>query len=170
MDATQRHDQAGEMEKVWDLVKSCEIAMLTTVQEDGTLHSRPMGTLRNQDFDGTIWFFTKLDSAKVDEVNRRHEVNLAYAHPGKQNYVSIAGTGEVVRDPAKAKELWTEVLRTWFPEGLDDPQLALLKVETKVAHYWDSPSSMLVHGYGYLKAALTGKPPKGGDEGEVRMS
>lgn len=170
MDAAPRHDDAEAMAKVWDLVQSCEFAMLTTVQEDGSLHSRPMGTLRNQDFDGTIWFFTKVDSAKAQEIERRHEVNLAYAHPGKQNYVSISGTAEVVRDRQKAKELWSELLRAWFPGGLDDPELALLKIEARSAHYWDSPSSALVHLYGYAKAALTGKRPKAGDEGTVRMN
>ncbi|WP_207461641.1 pyridoxamine 5'-phosphate oxidase family protein [Azospirillum sp. SYSU D00513] len=170
MTSSKGHDQSEELRKVWELMKSCEFAMLTTVHEDGTLHSRPMATLRSQDFEGTLWFFTKLHSAKVAEVNKRHEVNLSYAHPSKQNYVSLSGTGEILRDKQKAQALWSEPLRTWFPDGLDDPELALLKVEVKIAQYWDSPSSVLVHAYGYVKAAVTGEPPKAGDVGTVRLS
>jgi general stress protein 26 len=164
------HDHDQEVRKVWDLMRRCKFAMMTTVNEDGSLHSRPMATLSKQDFDGNVWFFTQAGSPKVDEVDKHHEVNLAFSDPDKQNYVSVAGTAFLVRDKAKAKELWSEPLRTWFPKGLDDPQLALLKVEMKSAQYWDSPSSVVVYAYGYLKSLITGKPPSPGEHGEVRMS
>jgi general stress protein 26 len=163
------HAENDEVRKVWDLMKRCKFAMLTTTQEDGSLHARPMATLSQQGFDGTVWFFTQASSPKVGEVDRHEEVNLAYSDPDKQNYVSVAGTAHVVRDKAKAKELWSEPLRTWFPKGLDDPELALLRVDMKSAQYWDSPSSAVVHAYGYVKAALTGTPPNPGDHGTVRI-
>lgn len=145
--------------KLWDMIEDIGLAMLTTIDEDGTLRSRPMGTI-NHDFEGDLWFFTRASSHKVLEVRQHEEVCLTYADPDDQEYVSVSGRATLVRDPAKAKELWREPLRTWFPKGLDDPDLALLKIHVTKAEYWDSPNSKMVYAYGYVKARLTGEPPK----------
>jgi general stress protein 26 len=57
------------------------------------------------------------------------------------------------------KDKWSEPLRTWFPEGKDDPQLALIRVHPERGEFWDSPSSTVMYLYGYAKAALTGASP-----------
>jgi general stress protein 26 len=146
-------------QKLYDFVKDMKIAMMTTVDTDGTLHSRPM---YNQDADehGDLWFFTKINSPKTTELSRDNEVNLGYCDPSKQHYVSVSGKAEIVRDRAKIEEKWSEGLRTWFPEGKDDPSIALIRVHPAKGEYWDSPSSTVLHLYGYAKAALTGQSPK----------
>ncbi|HEU4518017.1 MAG TPA: pyridoxamine 5'-phosphate oxidase family protein [Microvirga sp.] len=145
--------------KLYELIKDVKIAMMTTVDTDGTLHSRPM---YNQDADehGDLWFFTKINSPKTTELSRDNEVNLGYCDPSKQHYVSVSGKAEIVRDRAKIEEKWSEGLRTWFPEGKDDPSIALIRVHPAKGEYWDSPSSTVLHLYGYAKAALTGQSPK----------
>jgi general stress protein 26 len=145
--------------KLYELIKDVKIAMMTTVDTDGTLHSRPM---YNQDADehGDLWFFTKINSPKTTELSRDNEVNLGYCDPSKQHYVSVSGKAEIVRDRAKIEEKWSEGLRTWFPGGKDDPTIALIRVHPARGEYWDSPSSTVLHLYGYAKAALTGQSPK----------
>ena len=133
--------------------------MLTTVHEDGSLHSRPMAT-QEPEFDGELWFFTGASSPKVGEVERDHRVNVSYAAPDDNTYVSISGTARLVRDKAKMKELWNPFVKAWFPKGLDDPELALLCVEVDKAEYWDAPSSKMVQLDGLVKATLTGKRPE----------
>ncbi len=61
------------------------------------------------------------------------------------------GTAELVRDLDKARELWNPDLETWFPRGLDDPDLALLRVTVTRAECWDSPDGAVVHlsGFGH---------------------
>ena len=120
-------------------------------------------------FDGTLWFFTKEHSGKVDEVQRDRHVNLSYADPGKQHYVSVSGRASVVTDREKAKELWNPVLKAWFPKGLDDPELALLKVTVEKAEYWDSPSSAVVHRVGLAKALVTGKEYRPGENEKIEL-
>ncbi|HEV7368659.1 pyridoxamine 5'-phosphate oxidase family protein [Arenibaculum sp.] len=154
--------------KLWDMIGSIQFAMLTTTDEDGTLRSRPMAAV-NHDFDGELWFFTRASSHKTLEIDRHHQVNLAYSDPDEQNYVSVSGTATLVRDSAKAKELWKEPMRTWFPDGPDDPDLALLRVRADSAEYWDAPSSAMVHAYGYVKARLTGEPPKPGENRKLDL-
>jgi len=104
----------------------------------------------------------------VSEVRADPRVLLSYANPSKQHYVSISGRGAVVDDKRKAKELWSEPMRTWFPKGPDDPDLILIKVDAERGQYWDSPSSAVVYAYGYVKARLTGEPPSERALGEIR--
>lgn len=149
---------SNDIEKIRDLIKGIRFAMLTTVDTDGSLRSRPMAA-QELEFDGELWFFTGASSPKVGEVERDHRVNVSFADPDDNTYVSISGTARLVRDKAKAKELWNPALKAWFPQGLDDPELALLRVEVEKAEYWDSPSSKMVQLYGLVKATLTGKRP-----------
>lgn len=153
----------NDVQKLGELIKDVKIAMLTTVDEDGSLRSRPMATQKTE-FDGSLWFFTRASSPKVDEVEKAHEVNLSYAAPDTNTYVSVSGSARLVRDSSKAKELWNPILKAWFPQGLEDPDLALLHVDVAKAEYWDSPSSTMVHIAGFVKAIATGhayKPSPG---------
>ena len=164
-------NQAGRDEsvkKIGELIKDIEFAMLTTVEEDGTLRSRPMAT-QQVEFDGDLWFFTKANSPKVDEVEREHEVNVSYASPDDQRYVSVSGRAQLVRDPEKIKELWNPAYKAWFPEGLDDPELALLKINVKQAEYWESSSSAVVHLFGLAKAAVTGQEYHPGENEKINF-
>jgi general stress protein 26 len=159
---------SGDPSKVYDMIKDVRIAMMTTIDADGALHSRPMYSMK-PDADGTLWFFTRAGSPKTSEVEREHAVNLAYADPKAQNYVSVSGRATIVRDQRRIDELWSEPLRAWFPDGKDDPAIALVRVHPERAEYWDSPSSTIVHFVGYAKAALTGKPPHPGDNAKVDL-
>jgi general stress protein 26 len=160
--------ETNNTDKLWSLIKTVEVAMMVT--EDGDhLRSRPMA-MSQTEFDGTLWFFTKADSHKVSEVQADQKVNLAFAHPGKQDYVSVSGTASLVRDSAAVAEHWTDSLKVWFPKGKSDPEIALLKVTVKQAEYWDAPSSTMLHAYGYVKAVLTGESPQPGGHGTVKLN
>lgn len=138
---THSTDSNQKINQLRTLIKDIEYAMLTTVDDDGSLHSRPMSIFSEIDADGTLWFFTSADSHKVFEIEHRQQVNVNFSSPDKQRYVSILGTAEIVRDRNRLQEKWQPKLQTWFPQGLDEANLALLKVNIKKADYWDSPSS-----------------------------
>ncbi len=164
----QHADRNAGIKKLAELIKDIQFAMLTTVDEDGSLRSRPMAT-QEQEFDGDLWFFTAASAAKVDEVQHEHEVNVSYAAPDKQKYVSVSGKGQLVRDQNKVKELWQPALKAWFPDGLDDPDLALLLVRVEKAEYWDSPSSAVVRIAGFTKALVTGQRYEGGENETIEL-
>ena len=165
MDVMQQADD--NMTRVAKLVEEIKFAMLTTHGLDGTLHSRPMTTLQ-MDNDGFLWFFTGLDSAKIGDIDAQYQVNLAYARSDKQDYLSITGTAEVERDRRKMESLWTPWLKPWFQDGLDDPNLVLLKVRMDEADYWDAPGSAVKRLYGLAKGMMTGNTDALGEHGNVR--
>ena len=148
------------------MMKDSHICMLTTTNEQGQLTSRPMG-LQQVEFDGDAWFFTQRSSTKLQEIAANPEVNVAFA--SNNNWVSLYGKAEHVYDKAKAEELWNPILKAWFPNGLNDLELTLIKVHAESAEYWDGDNK-LVSLFGMAKAAITGKPAEGGDNETVQLS
>lgn len=143
--------------KLSSLIKDIGVAMLTTVAPDGSLRSRPMATQGGIEH-GELWFFTADDSGKVAEIESEHEVNLAYAEPKEQRYVSISGRAALVRDAERARRMWSPEVKAWFPGGPEDPRLALLRVRVHAAEYWDAPGGRMASLYALAKAKLTGQP------------
>ncbi|MBC6611456.1 pyridoxamine 5'-phosphate oxidase family protein [Hymenobacter sp. BT507] len=155
-----------DVQKLLDKIKDVNIAMLTTTsEEDQSLRSRPMGTLKS-DPDGSLYFFTDKDDAKVYEVKKDSHVNLSYASPESDVYVSISGRANAYRDQAKIDELWSEHLKAWFPEGKDDPNIMILKVTIDKGEYWDTPSGLLSRAYAYVRAVVAGKKNDSDDVNE----
>lgn len=161
--------QQDGLSKLREEIKGIRIAMLTTAEQDGTLRSRPMGT-QEMDENGALWFFTSADSPKVDEVERDRNVNITYVKPDDHRWVSISGTASLMRDRAKIEELWSPLLKAWFPKGLDDPDLALLKINVLEAEYWDSNNGVAVYAFNLAKSILTGNQPKTGDHAKLDLA
>ncbi|KAA8997155.1 pyridoxamine 5'-phosphate oxidase family protein [Paenibacillus spiritus] len=126
---------AEAIDKVKELIKGMDTAMLTTISDKGPV-SRPMKT-QEVEFDGDIWFLTKKDTSKYQEILGNRNVNVVYA--GK-SYVSVRGTAEIVEDAAKKKEFWNPVYEKMLETSYDDPNVVLIKVHAAAAEYWDTGS------------------------------
>jgi len=163
-------DHNEEIKKLRELVKDIDTGMLTTIDEDGTLHSRPMSTNGEIEADGSVWFFIYASSHKVTEVEQHQQVNVSFSAPNKQRYVSMSGTAQLVQDRSKIEELWKPQLQAWFPKGLDEPDIALLKVNVQKAEYWDAPSSFVAHTIGLVKAITTGEQASSGENEKINLS
>lgn len=150
------------------LIKDVEVAMFTTTGVDGRLYSRPLGT-QEVEFDGDLWFATSADSPKVAEIALNPRVNVAYASPSKNTYVSVAGTARIVDDRAKVEELWSPAMKLFFPEGKDDPRLRLIHVRAETAEYWDGPGTLLGKALSFVLSAVQDEPGRLGDNGFVDL-
>jgi len=159
----------NDLEKLRELVKDIDFCMLTTVDEGGDLHSRPMSSNGDIDEDGDLWFFTSASSHKVSEIEKLPKVNVSFADPDNQRYVSVSGTAQLVRDREKIDELWRPEFKIWFPEGKEDPEVALLRVNLEKAEYWDSPSSTIGYALSFVSSLVTGKQPDLGENRKVNL-
>ena len=158
------------LQKLREMVKEIDFCMLTTVDENGDLHSRPMSVNGDIDRDGDLWFFTNVSSHKVSEISRSPKVNVSFADPDNQHYVSISGKAELVRDRNKIEELWKPEFKMWFPEGKDDPQIALLRVNLEKAEYWDSPSSTIGYVLSFVSSLVTGREADYGENKKLEFN
>ncbi len=143
-----------EVAKLAELIANTQVCMFTTIA-DGRPMSRPMA-VQEIEFDGDLWFFTKQGGRKVEQIGRERRINLSFS--SSKSWVSVTGEAKVVRDVAKAKELWNAGIEAWFPDGPEDPDIVLVKVHADGAEYWDSPGAGIVSVLSFVKAKVTGKP------------
>ena len=141
-----------------ELIKDNKFVMLTSLDTiDGSMHSRPM-TLQQMEFDGDLWFLAGKSSEMVKQIRNNSMVNISSSNLKDFSFVSARGHAQVVKDSKKEKELWNPTYKAWFPEGLQDPDLCLIKVSVEAADYWESPSSKIIRLVGFAKAILGGNP------------
>jgi general stress protein 26 len=148
-------------EKLAEIIKDINVAMMTTTDLSGKMHSRPMVTVafeRSANSVGTIWFFSKRESLKVHNIEEEKDVLLTYAHPVSQDYVVIHGLAGIERDKLKVVTLWDSKLKEWFPKGVEDPEMVMIKIDVLNAEIWDSPPSKAGRILGMAKSLVTGHP------------
>ena len=166
------NDTQDQRKLLWKLVKGIKFAMFTTRHGNGHLHARPMTTQNKNgiEADESLWFFMSKKGDPVDDLKADPIVNVVYADPSEDTYVSISGTAAMIEDQAKKDQLWSKLAEAWFPGGSRDPDLALVQVQIVHANYWDVKESKIVQLLTMAKAAVSGKPPAElGEHGVVRL-
>jgi general stress protein 26 len=151
-----RSKQRQDLEKLKDVLDGIDTAMFTTVAGDGRLVSRPL-RMQEIDEDGAMWFVTDRHSHKIDELAARPRVNVAFAAPSDNTYVSISGKATVLFDKARLNQLWSPAMTVFYPDGVDDPDLCLLRVDMDGAEYWNSPGGVVGNALYLAMAAITGE-------------
>ncbi|WP_207534075.1 pyridoxamine 5'-phosphate oxidase family protein [Desertivirga arenae] len=122
------------IKKFRELIDGIDIAILSTYNGN-EIKARPMATTE-VDEDGNIWFFTNEYSGKVDDVEAEHKVSVTYSNSTHNTYVVVSGNAIVVEDRIKMEKLFNSATRAFFPQGVDTPDLALLKVRPYEIEYW----------------------------------
>lgn len=150
-----------DRENLWKLIKDIRFGMLTHRDADGVLHSQPLTTQNKAlDEDARLYFFISRQGEVYERVQSDPRVGLTYADPGADSYVSVGGMAAISENAAKKRELFSTLVKAWFPGGVDDPDLALLTVDIDRAEYWDMKESQTVQLFKMAKAAITGEPPQ----------
>jgi general stress protein 26 len=159
------NDAAGDIDRVWDLMKKIGFAMLVT-RDGEKLRARPMSAYLERD-SNAILFLTDARRHKDAEIARDPNVNLSFADAGSQKYVSISGTAQVSNDRAKIRELFSTPAKAWW-DSPDDPNIRVLKISPDEAEFWDSPGTVI----SYVKmaaAAVSGTRPDIGENRKVAI-
>lgn len=159
-------DTSDELETIRAIISSSKVAVLTTENQFGELHSRPLAVL-DHEFDGSLWFFTRDPSSKVEEVAIDPRVNVSYSD-GK-GYLSISGIAAVEHNQTRIKQLWNPAVEAWFEHGRDDPTVALLRVDAGSAEYWASDKPAVARAFEFAKAAITDTTPDIGENRKVEL-
>ncbi|MTD14953.1 pyridoxamine 5'-phosphate oxidase [Nakamurella sp. YIM 132087] len=165
MNSTQ-DDSPDQVRKVAEIAKDMRFAMLTTIDEQGTLVARPMAH-QEVEFDGDLWFVAERASRKVRHITADPHVGVTMS--SSDSWLSMDGTAELITDPAKAKELWNAGVAAWMPQGPEDPSVVLIKVAVATAQYWDTPGGRIASVFSFIKARVTGHRYEGGEEGVVHL-
>lgn len=163
-------DHASHVAELAEKIKPVRFAMFTTVDQHGHLTSQPM-TNQKIDSEGGLWFYTSTLTNLWENIAANPKVNVSFAEPEDALFVSISGTAERVIDRARIKELWNPMVAAWFPNGVDDPHVVLVRVAARTVQFWDSKDSKPTRMFEMAKAALTGSKPEvePGEHGKFQL-
>lgn len=123
-------------------MKDIDFCMFSTKTDGGLIASRPMSNNGDVEYDGVSWFFTYENTRLVRDLSQDRHAELGFSGAksmlGKPGiFVSVQGDAELIRDKNQFEEHWTKDLDRWFPDGIDTPQIVLIKVRATRIHYWD---------------------------------
>lgn len=148
-------------------MESIGTCMLVTKQ-GLTLRGRPMRALPARE-EGCVWFLADRRGHKDEELGRDPQSALIFAHPGRNDFLSVSGETEVLNDPARVDALWNDAARAFWPAGRRDPNICVLRFLPEEAEYWDGPSSSVLIGLKMAAARLTGEAPDLGENRKVPL-
>jgi general stress protein 26 len=157
------------IEMVKKLAKEIDICLFcTSIKTDDGSTARPMST-QDVDDEGNLWFFSDKNSDKNKEIEKDGRVQLFYSDPSKSAYLVVNGEAEIIMDYDKVEELWSPLVKTWFKEGKDDPNISIVKVNSKSAYYWDTEGNKMINFFKMIASVATGTTLVDAKEGELKL-
>ncbi|KAA9157553.1 pyridoxamine 5'-phosphate oxidase family protein [Microbacterium lushaniae] len=151
----------AELTKLNELLNGFRFAMVTTRTAEGKLVAHPL-TVQETEFDGDLWFVISRQASAVEHIRLDPTVGVSFS--SNDSWLSLSGTAHVVEDDAKLREEWNAGLEAWFPEGPEDPNVVLLKIDADSAEYWDSPGGRVASLLAFVKHKVTGDRMEGENE------
>ncbi len=157
------------VEKIRELVKQAQTCFFcTAIVSNKAVKTRPMA-VQEVDDQGRLWFLSASDSGQNQEVAMDPAVQLLFQGSPHSDFLTLYGRATVSRDPAKIKELWNPLLKTWFTEGVDDPRITVICVTPTEGYYWDTKHSKPIVLAKMVIGAITGKTLDDSIEGRLRV-
>jgi general stress protein 26 len=85
---------------------------------------------------GQLYFFASRTEHLVTALGQSHRAVATYAAKGHKLFAHIHGTLTLANDRAVIDRLWNPVIASWYKDGKDDPDLALIRFDTDEANIW----------------------------------
>jgi general stress protein 26 len=98
--------------------------------------------------DEQIWFFGAHSENLVKNLQKSQRAIATYVSKDHKLFASIHGTLHLSNDRQAIDRLWNPMIASWFKDGREDPDLALLRFETTSADIWEAHTGQT------LKAAV----------------
>ena len=118
--------------------KMADSPYLMVGKADGSSHSEPLMAQLDKDLVDTLFFFTGKDNRLADG----GKVMAQFVSKGHDYFACMAGTIRQDNDKAMIDKLWSKQVEAWFPEGKEDPNLALLRMDIDSAELWETDISL----------------------------
>jgi general stress protein 26 len=135
-------EKEDELTHLMDIARNFRVAMLVTLAEGGRLHGRPMTIAEIDDEAGTLWFLTSKGGESSVEIAK--DSRAVVTMQSSDAYVQWSGRASLEEDSLRVHEIWQPTFLLWFPNGVDDPKLQLVRFDVEIAEYWDRKGTMKV--------------------------
>ena len=169
MSATQDLNNTEGIAKLKKLVESITTSFFCTDLNNENGSTATIMTAQQVDSEGNIWFFSGLDSDRNRDIKKDSKVQLYFSDISNHTYLVANGEATSSTDKEKMKELWNPLLKIWFKDGVEDPNISLLKVSTNNAYYWDNEGGKMVNFVKMIASAITGNDYVDAKEGNIKI-
>jgi len=139
-----------EVEKLsLELIETSKAAYLTTIDNEGFPITRAMFNLRNkeqfpefseffanQEHEYIIYISTNTSSSKIEHIKKNPKICVYYCDPENFKGVMFGGEVDKIDDMEIKRKIWLDWWTRYYPEGLEDPDYALLRLNPKQARFY----------------------------------
>ncbi|BBI60896.1 hypothetical protein HSBAA_22020 [Vreelandella sulfidaeris] len=88
------------------------------------------------------------------ETESDHDVCLSFSDQEDGVYVSLSGKANLTDNRELIEKYWNPFIAAWFPEGKDDPDVALLEIKVQMGEHWKAKESKTFQLYEIAKANI----------------
>ncbi|GAB2778632.1 pyridoxamine 5'-phosphate oxidase family protein [Halomonas shantousis] len=148
-------------QKIWKMIKDIRVGMLVTIDGE-TPRARPMHLVQDE-YDGKLWFYTRRSAEKVFESQKDSDVCVSFSDQEEGVYVSLSGKANLTDNRELIEKYWNPFIGAWFPEGKNDPDVALLEVKVELGEHWKAKESKAFQLYEIAKANVKKDSPNMGE-------
>jgi general stress protein 26 len=101
-------------------------------------HSEPLTAQLDRDQVDTLFFFV----GKDNRLAGGGAAMAQFVSKGHDFFACMSGTIRQDNDRAMIDKLWNKQVEAWFPEGKEDPNLALVRLDIDSAELWETDISL----------------------------
>jgi len=152
--------------KLWSEIKQGRTGMLALADEPRRF--QPMTAFAEPD-DHIIWFFSRLDTDLAKSIDGGDEAIFIVQSKDHELQACLVGELDIVRDAGRIDRYWNPMVAAWFPDGKDDPMLALLRLKIVGAEVWLSTTGPVRMAWQVVKANLTRQTPDLGEQVSLQL-
>lgn len=149
---TDIHDKAQVEERLWKAIDKQRTGMLGLVGEHAD-HFQPMTAFVEPE-NSQIWFFTA-KTADITKAANGDKAMFVFQEKSGELQACIGGRLSQQYDRERLEKYWSPLFLNWYPDGKDDPKIAMLRFDAEDAAVWISQGGLLKLAFTTVRAAVT---------------
>lgn len=93
---------------------------------------------RDKEDGGNIYFFASRSENLVQGMGQSHRAIATFVSKGHGLFAHIYGTLVLDNNRDVIERLWNPIIASWYKDGKEDPDLALIRFDTERADIWEA--------------------------------
>lgn len=156
-------------EDIFQKMEMIEVAFLCAQGEDNII-SRPMMAQFDEDDRKSLYFISSSNAEQVEALIKNPNAVATMTDSSNKIYIEAKGQCQITQSKEKIKPFWNAMVDTWFPEGLKDSDVSLIKLSLESLECWDSSGNIIMKAANLLMAKLTNTIPNLGEKTSVVLN
>jgi general stress protein 26 len=165
--ATDLQAQTEHEKLLWKELEKRNTVMLGLTAQP-MQHLQPMTAFRD-DTSRSVFFFCRTDNDLAVRAGDGAEAMMCLQSKDDSFIACLSGELSAVHDRDRIERFWNPVVAAWFPDGKDDPNLTLLRMDPAEAQLWIADSNPVKFGWEIAKANMSKRQPDIGETAHLDL-